>query len=108
MSQTTVYLLERIALALETIAGHTAFLPSPAVKKAKAVAPRFIAPALDEVRAYCRERGNNVDPDTFFNYYVSVGWTVGKKPMKDWRAAIRSTWEKNQKSSFSNDKEGRL
>ncbi len=44
--------------------------------------------------AYCRERGNQVDPHYFHSYYESNGWKVGKNPMKDWKAAVRS-WESN-------------
>lgn len=55
---------------------------------------RFIPPTLDEVKAYCVERKNNVDPQHFIDYYESNGWKVGKNPMKDWKAAVR-TWEKN-------------
>ena len=53
----------------------------------------FKKPTIEEVREYCRERNNNVDPDRWYNYYSSNGWKVGKNPMKDWRAAIR-TWER--------------
>ena len=54
---------------------------------------RFTPPTRDEVKAYCRERGNHVDADRFFDYYTSNGWRVGKNPMKDWRATVR-TWER--------------
>ena len=57
---------------------------------------RFQKPSLEEIRSYCQERGNNVDPEQFFNFYESKGWVVGKSPMKDWRAAVR-TWEKREK-----------
>jgi hypothetical protein len=57
---------------------------------------RFEPPSVDEVAAYCRERGNQVDPGRFVDYYASKGWVVGKSPMKDWKAAVR-TWEKNDK-----------
>lgn len=60
----------------------------------------FTAPSLEEVRAYCEERGNNVDPEHFMNYYESNGWKVGKNPMYDWRATVRS-WENN---GISNEK----
>lgn len=53
---------------------------------------RFVPPTLDEVRAYCRERQNNVDPDRFVNHYQANGWKVGRNPMKDWKATVR-TWE---------------
>lgn len=57
---------------------------------------RFQKPSIDEIRQYCSSRGNNVDPEQFFNFYESKGWTIGKSPMKDWRAAVR-TWEKREK-----------
>ena len=55
---------------------------------------RFTAPSLEDVKAYCEERKNNVDAERFINYYTANGWKVGKNPMKDWRAAVRS-WERN-------------
>lgn len=58
---------------------------------------RFIPPTVEEVRAYCLERGNNVDPEKFIAYYTSNGWKVGKNPMKDWRAAV-ITWERKDKT----------
>lgn len=55
---------------------------------------RFTPPTVEEVRAYCRERGNSVNPETFVDFYTGKGWMVGKNKMKDWKAAVR-TWEKN-------------
>jgi hypothetical protein len=57
---------------------------------------RFTPPTLDEVKAYCIERNNNVDAERFIDYYTSNGWKVGKNSMKDWKAAVR-TWEKSSK-----------
>ena len=57
-------------------------------------AKRFVKPTVEEVQAYCKERNNNVDADKFITHYQSNGWKVGKTPMKDWKAAVR-TWEKN-------------
>ena len=54
---------------------------------------RFAPPTIEEVREYCRERGNKVDPEKFIDFYTSKGWMVGKNKMKDWKAAVR-TWEK--------------
>ena len=47
--------------------------------------PRFKKPSLDEVKAYCAERGCGVDALRFVDFYESKGWMVGKSPMKDWR-----------------------
>ena len=52
-------------------------------------------PTVEEVRAYCLERGNGIDAQTFWDFYESKGWLVGKSPMKDWRACVR-TWEKRK------------
>lgn len=54
----------------------------------------FAKPSIEEIRSYCMERNNNVDPERWLDYYESNGWMVGKNHMKDWKAAIR-TWERN-------------
>lgn len=56
---------------------------------------RFVKPTVDEIAAYCKERGNQVDPQKFWDFYESKGWKVGKNPMKDWKASVR-TWEKSE------------
>lgn len=53
--------------------------------------PRFTPPTVEEVKAYCTEKGYGVDPQRFVDYYTSNGWMVGKNHMKDWKAAVR-TW----------------
>ena len=60
-------------------------------------AKRFTPPTLAEVQAYVLERQSPVDPQGFIDFYESKGWLVGKAPMKDWKAAVR-TWEKEDKS----------
>lgn len=57
---------------------------------------RFVVPSVVEVEAYCRERGNNVDPVAFCDFYTSNGWAVGRNKMRDWKAAVR-TWERREK-----------
>lgn len=62
--------------------------------KPKKEPSRFIPPTVEEVSAYCIERGNSVNPQRFIDHYTSNGWMVGKNKMKDWQAAVR-TWERN-------------
>ena len=50
---------------------------------------------MDEVRAYCAERGKGVDPEQWFDHYAANGWKVGKNPMKDWKASVRN-WERTE------------
>lgn len=57
--------------------------------------PCFCPPSVEQVRAYCVERGNTIDPEQFVSYYESVGWKIGKNPMKSWKSAI-ITWEKRE------------
>lgn len=63
---------------------------------------KFFKPSFLEVEEYCRERGNNVDPERFIDFYESKGWMIGKNKMKDWKAAIR-LWEKNNEKIKSDN-----
>ena len=63
-------------------------------KEKSAASNHFIPPALQEVQAYCQERGNKVDAEQFIDFYAAKGWMVGKNKMKDWKACVR-TWERN-------------
>ena len=69
--------------------------------KSKPSTARFVAPSVEDVRRYCQERSNRVDADAFVSFYESNGWRVGKNPMKDWKAAVR-TWEKRTNELHSN------
>ena len=41
-----------------------------------------------------------MDAEKWFNYYSANGWKVGKNPMKDWKAAVR-TWERSEQGGRS-------
>lgn len=69
---------------------------------------RFVPPTVDEVKAYCLERNNNIDAQYFCDYYESKGWMIGKNKMKDWKCSVR-TWERNnfntgRSTTFVNNK----
>lgn len=69
---------------------------------------RFTPPSVDEVRAYCKERKNRIDPEAFVDYYTANGWIQGKgKPIKDWKATVR-TWERNDNKKQQDDGPERL
>ena len=53
---------------------------------------RFTKPPVDDVRQYMAELNMNDMSQRFVDYYESNGWKVGKNPMKDWKAAVR-TWK---------------
>ena len=71
------------------------------IVKVKAKVKRFVKPTVVDIAEYCIERNNSVDAEKFYDYYSSNGWKVGKNPMKDWKASVR-TWEKN--TSQENEK----
>lgn len=66
---------------------------------------RFTPPSVDEVAAYCRERGNVVDAQRFVDFYASKGWKVGNAGMRDWRAAVRN-WERQDNTKNGGGKNG--
>lgn len=52
---------------------------------------RFTPPTPSQVEAYAKARGQTIDGSRFCDFYASKGWKVGKSPMKDWQACVR-TW----------------
>ena len=70
-------------------------------EKKSASSRRFVKPSLSEVKEYCQERNNDVNPEAFIDFYESKGWKVGNQPMKDWKAAVR-TWEKRSDRPVTN------
>lgn len=64
----------------------------------------FTKPSVAEIIAYCAQRGNGLDGAYIWNYYEAKGWMVGKSPMKDWQAAVR-TWEQKAKARRASTKQ---
>jgi hypothetical protein len=63
--------------------------------KSQPTRTHFTPPTLDEVKAYCIERNNNIDAEYFIDFQEARGWVLSNgKKMKDWKATIR-TWERN-------------
>ena len=69
--------------------------------------PRFVPPSLEEVASFCRERGNNVDPQRFLAHYESSGWMRGKTKITDWKACVR-TWERQSAGEPSTEETRRV
>lgn len=65
---------------------------------------KFQKPTIEQIRAYCKEAGKDIDAEAFFDFYEAKGWVVGRAPMKDWKAAVRN-WAKNE-SQFLRRKVG--
>ena len=56
---------------------------------------RFKKPTVKEVKNYCILRNNNIDAESFIDFYESKNWQIGKNKMKDWKACVR-TWERRE------------
>ena len=56
---------------------------------------RFKKPTIEEISIYCKQRNNTIDAETFFDFYESKNWKIGKSAMKCWKSCVR-TWEKRQ------------
>lgn len=64
---------------------------------------RFTKPKIEDIRKYCEERNNGIDPEYFYDFYESKDWYIGKNKMKDFKSAIR-TWERNRRKETSTNK----
>lgn len=68
------------------------------IKKEK-IKKKFQKPTIEEIQQYCLEKKYNVDAQYFIDYYESNGWKVGRNPMKDWKATIRTWNQRNKKGT---------
>lgn len=62
---------------------------------------RFVPPTVEEVRAYCMERGNGIDAERFHAYYAASNWFRGKTRITDWKSCV-ITWEQKEKQQAGN------
>jgi len=77
------------------------------LKGVKEKRARFSPPSVEEVAAYCNERKNSVNAQTFVDFYAAKGWKVGQNPMKDWKACVR-TWEQRDNYGGTTSQRPRL
>jgi hypothetical protein len=64
--------------------------------KANSKPKTFVPPTLEDIKAYCKKRNNNVDAQKFFDYYDEADWYDSKGvKMKSWKQKV-ITWETNE------------
>lgn len=64
-------------------------------------------PSVEEVREYCEERSNGIDPQGFVDYYSARGWKLSNGcKVKDWKALVRR-WEQIKNEKREQDKKTR-
>ena len=64
---------------------------------------KIVKPLINDIREYCLERNNNIDPEQFFDFYESKDWKIGKEKMKSWKSCI-ITWEKRNAKKQTDSK----
>lgn len=58
---------------------------------------RFIPPTVEEIAAFCRERGNSVDAQKVYDTYAVADWKDSTgKPVKNWKQKIIAVWERDE------------
>ena len=69
--------------------------------------PAFIAPTIDEVRAYAESRGlPDFDAEKFVAYYAAADWHDGQgNAVRNWKQKFLSVWEKNAKGQTPTKRE---
>lgn len=66
----------------------------------------FSPPSLLEVQDYISEKKYGVNAHSFWNFYESKNWMVGKNKMKDWTKAI-SGWESRNNDKSNQNQNGK-
>lgn len=62
----------------------------------------FIAPTLQEIEAYCKERKSVVSAKDFYDYYATGNWKDAKgNQVRNWKQKL-ITWENKKKQSINN------
>lgn len=72
--------------------------------KKEIIKEKFVKPTIEEIKAYCNEKGINIDVERFYYYHDARGWMMGKYKMKNWKSAVR-TWERfsSSKNNVANE-----
>ena len=78
---------ERIVKEIESLKIRVSFLENRS--------GRFQKPTPSEVAEYARSINFVLKGEDFCDFYESKGWLVGRSPMKDWKACVR-TWKKSE------------
>ena len=67
--------------------GGTVCDSSPVVETSRSI------PSFEEVKAYCEERKNGIDPKAFYDYYEKLNWELSGTPVRSWKS-LMTAWEK--------------
>ncbi len=67
----------------------------------------FKKPTIQELQDYCKVKDYvNIDCVSFWNFYESKNWMIGKNKMTSWKAAL-ATWNRNKSNTNNSCKQKR-
>ncbi len=80
----------------------------PVGTSARKVAKAFVKPSAEELGLYASKIGlPGEQVQAFLDHYEANGWKVGRNPMRDWQATMR-TWQRNWRNgTYANNKPNR-
>jgi hypothetical protein len=64
----------------------------------------FRKPTIKEIEEYSSEISAGINAEAFFDFYETKGWVIGRSPMKDWKACVRTWKRSNQQRNQSKTK----
>ena len=67
---------------------------------------KFSPPTLLEVQELIQEKKYGVNANSFWNFYESKNWYVGKNKMKDWKKALAG-WDSREKDNLNKNQNGK-
>lgn len=74
------------------------------LKKQRKVKIEFIPPTIEEIKAYIAEKGYNVNPKTFYDYFTAGDWVdKNGSPVRSWKQKI-ITWHSNSDNQKKGDR----
>lgn len=66
---------------------------------------KFSVPSPEQVTTYAKSIGFDLDGQSFIDHYQSRGWKIGRTPIKDWQACVR-TWKRRHQEDNPNAPDG--
>lgn len=84
------------SIASSNAISNAPYLTLPNLTNKDIINKKFEKPTIEEIRAYCKEKGFDINAPMFWNYYETRGWMIGKNKIKSWKACIK-TWALRQK-----------
>lgn len=107
--QETKYIEEKAQLQIDEKGAYTSNVYTDYVYTGKdrlgkdRIGNKYIAPTLEEIQAYCKQRNNNVDAQRFYDYYTRSDWKDSKgNKVKNWKQKV-ITWEKHDSAPVKTD-----